>query len=120
MFGFFSAGLEQMMLTLPKSSQIAAIIGDRIYGPRVVDGGNNDNFWETVVFSSNMAIFSSALSIKSAFQRLKNNLLNKFSTPNVVILTASNARCGIFSKIKNCFSHILSFIKKCWKNPLLS
>ena len=81
-----------MMLTLPMNSRIAAIIGDHIYGPRVVDDGNNDNFWETVVFSSNMETISSAVSIKSAFQRLKNNLLDKFSTPNVVILTASNSQ----------------------------
>ena len=93
----FPLGLEQMLLTLPKSCQIAAIIGDQIYGPRVVDDGNNDNFWETVVFSSNMETFSSALSIKSAFQRLRNNLLDKFSSPNVVILTATSARWGIFS-----------------------
>ena len=90
--GHYFLGLEQMMLTLPMNSRIAAIIGDQIYGPRVVDDGNNDNFWETVVFSSNMETISSAVSIKSAFQRLKNNLLDKFSTPNVVILTASNSQ----------------------------
>lgn len=44
-------GLEQMMLIMPKTRQLTAIIGEQIFGPRVIDQGNNDRFWETVVFS---------------------------------------------------------------------
>lgn len=68
-------GLEQMMLIMPKTRKLAAIIGQNYYGPRVIDSGNNDRFWETVIFppnldTSNQALSSNLLSLKFNFQAL--------------------------------------------------
>ena len=83
--------IQQMMLVLPSQVQLATIMGDDVIGPRNVDQGNNDNFWETVVFSQALPV-GETLSIKRAFNLLKRRVMDEYTRrPNVLILTASES-----------------------------
>lgn len=83
-------GIEQLMLVLPPDTLLASVIGSQVTGPRVVDNGNNDRYWETVIFGSNLLI-ESPLSIKSALSSVQNMLLSVVKSPQILILTATDS-----------------------------
>ena len=96
----FLAKVSSHIATFSAFFLIGIIGRDHVIPPRVVDTGNNDNFWETVIFpttlrsrssgSTSSSSSSGGTSVKAALATAKDNhLLDAFDTPHVLIITAT-------------------------------
>lgn len=79
-----------MFLVLDPDTLIGYVKGNTDASSRVLDNGDNGNYWRDVVFRDSLPL-GNQLSLKTSFQLMREQLWTQFKSPHILILTATDS-----------------------------